>query len=101
LNLGKSSFALRGSDSICCILPLLQSVEFAHQVGPHEGNEQSLQIRCVAFADNLANLSYRRLDAGLPSWLDFSFKGAVMQKLNGGYGFLLGTHRSSRVLITP
>ncbi|MEY2427276.1 MAG: hypothetical protein QOJ40_161, partial [Verrucomicrobiota bacterium] len=31
----------------------------------------------------------------------FSFKGAVMQKLNGGYGFLLQTNRSSRVTIAP
>jgi hypothetical protein len=30
-----------------------------------------------------------------------AFKGAVLQKLNAGYGFLLGTNRSSEVLIMP
>jgi List-Bact-rpt repeat protein/fibronectin type III domain protein len=30
-----------------------------------------------------------------------SFKGAVLQKLNVGYGFLMGTNRSSRVVIGP
>jgi len=30
-----------------------------------------------------------------------SFCGAVLQKMNAGYGFLLGTDRSSRVALTP
>jgi uncharacterized protein (DUF2147 family) len=30
-----------------------------------------------------------------------SFSGAVLQKLNAGYGFLLGTNQSSRVVIGP
>ncbi|MEO7677932.1 MAG: hypothetical protein ABIV39_14330, partial [Verrucomicrobiota bacterium] len=52
----------------------------------------SFSLRTGMFLGNAA-------DALSPKSL--AFKGVVLQKMNAGSGFLLGTNRSSRVMITP
>jgi hypothetical protein len=41
----------------------------------------------------------KTLEPGTKNWLSFS--GVVLQRMNAGYGYLLGTNQSSQVILTP
>ena len=53
----------------------------------------------LSFSSSTGTFRGKATDPSTGKWLSFS--GAVFQKLNAGYGFLLGTNQSSRVILTP
>jgi hypothetical protein len=91
LNFGSSRMDFIGGN-------LMTNLSTPIVVGPRN-SQASGDGLTMSFSLSSGTFSGRTLDPATKRWLSFS--GVVLQKMNAGYGYVLGTNQSSQVILTP